>query len=816
MRICFEGVESAFYLWLNGKLVGYSQDSRTIAEFDITEYLQEGENTLTAAVIRWSDGSFLEDQDHWRMAGIERDVYLYALPKTYIADTFVRAELDKDYHNATLLVDVQAAKADAALNLNGYTAEVCLYDSQNEPVFEAPLSGTFTDSTEKRNILPGEDYLHLSLSIGVRNPKLWSAENPYLYTTVITLKDNEGNPVHQVSTRTGIRSAEVKNGNFLVNGKPVLLKGANRHEHDPHTGKTVSEETMLQDIFLLKQFNFNAVRNCHYPQPERWYELCDEYGIYLIDEANIETHAYHQLSHDLQWTNAYIDRGVRMVTTHKNHPSIVIWSVGNESGYGPNHDAMTGIMTRLDSTRPIHSEQATNPHCGGEGWFGAYQATPIVSPMYPTVAAIAEYAQDPRADRPLIMCEYAHAMGNSVGNLKEYWDTIRAHERLQGGFIWDWVDQGLVKHSADGIEYWAYGGDFGDEPNDFDFCLNGMIFPDRTIKPQMWEAKYVHQSIRCKPIHAAVGKISIFNENFFEAIKDTRVDWEVLVDGEVNQRGSFDLPAVTPQRYVMVTVPFNPLLIPEEGEVHLTLHFVSTVDLPWAKAGFETAAYQTPMRAAAERQPVEGSTPVTIDETGKAVTLTSGALIVTFDPQSGNITSLRGAKTEYLAGAAQADVWRGPTDNDGIKRKMGGWNPHQLLGSWLEAGYNTPVWICESFEAELLNKTTGEVRVHQTTLDGKLSWRWVYSVANSTLTVKQTIHVDESLPPLPRLGMQFILPASLEQMVWFGNGPAESYWDRKSGTLVGTYQRHRQRTIHKLHHAAGKRQQNRCALGDLL
>ena len=785
IRICFEGVESAFYLWLNGKFVGYSQDSRTIAEFDITDFLIEGENTLTAAVIRWSDGSFLEDQDHWRMAGIERNVYLYALPKAYIADSFVRTELDKTYQNATLLVDVKAGKADESLSLNGYTAEVMLFDANEKPVFNAPLSGTFQDTNQPRNIYHGEQVLFLTLSADIKIPKLWSAECPYLYTTVITLKNESGEVIHRISTRTGIRSAEVKDGNFLVNGKPVLLKGANRHEHDPETGKYVTEETMLKDIFLLKQFNFNAVRNCHYPQPERWYELCDEYGIYVIDEANIETHAYHFLSHDMDWTNAYVDRGVRMVNTHKNHASVVIWSVGNESGYGPNHDAMTGIMTRLDPTRPIHSEQATNPNCGGEGWFGAHQATPIVSPMYPTVAAIAEYAEDSRADRPLIMCEYAHAMGNSVGNLKEYWDTIREHERLQGGFIWDWVDQGLVKTTEDGRKYWAYGGDFGDEPNDFDFCLNGMIFPDRTIKPQMWEAKRVHQPIRCKPLHPEIGEISIFNENYFEPLRDIAVKWEVLVNGEVNQSGVFDLPRISPQRYVMITIPFDPNLIPETGEVHLTLHFITKVDLPWADAGFETAFYQTPIREEldAKDKEIVGEVPVSVKEGNGQVSLSSETLTAVFDAKSGNLVSIN----DYLVQSSQADIWRGPTDNDGIKRKMGGWSPHQLLGSWIEAGYDQLSWKCESFSVEKIDENLVKVFVHQSTLDDKLNWEWEYTFANNTLSVEQTVKIDDSLPPLPRIGMQFVLDGKLEQMKWYGRGPAESYWDRKSGTLVGIY-----------------------------
>lgn len=790
VRLCFDGVESAFYAWLNGQFLGYSQDSRLPAEFDITLHLNEGENTLTVVVMRWSDASFLEDQDHWRMAGIQRDVFLYALPPAHIADFFVRANLDTQYRHAEILVDVQAGKAQPDIDLNDYRVEVMLYDAQGQPVFAEPFSAAYEDSLAPRNALHRERDLFVSLSFPLTDPHLWSAEDPYLYTTVVTLTTPQGEAVHRVRTRTGIRTAEVKHGQFLLNGKPILFKGANRHEHDGYTGKHVTEETMLADIFLLKQFNFNAVRNSHYPQPRRWYELCDQFGIYLIDEANLETHAYHHLSYDPQWTHAYVERGVRMVAAHKNHPSIVIWSVGNESGYGPNHDAMTGIMRRLDPTRPIHSEQATNPHCGGFGWHGAHDATPIVSPMYPTIDSIVAYARDERSDRPLIMCEYAHAMGNSLGNLKEYWEAIRAHKLLQGGFIWDWVDQGLIKQTKDGREYWAYGGDFGDEPNDFDFCLNGMVFPDREIKPQMWESKHVFQPIQCKTVDAEKGQISLFNEQFFTHLHNHEVHWEVLVEGEVQQSGTLPLPEVAPQHYVLLTIPYDPAQLPAQGEVHLSLHFIDNSEQPWAPAGFESSFYQTVVREETRSAPaisLDGAEKLTLLPDEGGVRLESDGLQVIFDAASGSLTGLRKDGVNYLQAPAHADVWRAPTDNDGIKRSLGGWNPHQFLGQWIQAGYNELDWTCDAFEVFALPDGSHLVKVRQTALDGKLDWHWQYLLADSALTVQQQVSVAEDLPSLPRLGIRFVLPAGFESMCWFGRGPSESYWDRKVGYPLGIY-----------------------------
>jgi len=791
--ICFDGVETAFYLWINGKSVGYSQGTRLAAEFDITEYVQAGENVVTAAVIRWSDGSFLEDQDHWRMAGIYRNVFLYAKPKVNIFDYFVHAELDETYQVATIKIDVQAVKYDTKLSLDGYLVEAQLYDADSHPVFEEVMCGELKDSLEARNIFPDEQEFFVKLEKKLQSPKLWSAEIPYLYTSVITLKNKEGEIIETLSCKTGIRSSEVKDGQYLLNGQPILFKGANRHEHEDSNGKYTTEESMLADILLLKQFNFNAVRNSHYPNCPRWYELCDEYGIYLIDEANIETHAYHQLSYDPQWTNAYVERGVRMVAAQKNHASVVIWSVGNESGYGPNHDAMTGIMTRLDPTRPIHSEQATNER-SGEGWFGAHRATPIVSPMYPTVKAIIDYAEDPGADRPFIMCEYAHAMGNSVGNLKEYWDAIRAHPRLQGGFIWDWVDQGLIKTTEDGREYWAYGGDFGDEPNDFDFCINGLIFPDRTPHAAMYECKRVFQSIRCKLMDSDGGQVSLFNENFFVSIQKIKIHWEVLLDGVVSQSGDLNLPEIMPQQYAMVTIPLDKTQIPAGVEAHLTLHFLLTEDTAWAKAGFETGFYQCVLNTSetnATKADMQVDTqslkPVVIEKDEIQISVISSGLTVTFDRNQGNLIGLRAANANLLADAAQPWMWRALTDNDGIKRNLSGWNPRGLGGSWLKAGYDRLEWTCESFEVIQSVKEQVTVKVMQCAKKGALRWKWEYTVCCGKLMVWNQVTIAEGMPTLPRLGMRFVLPKKYENLQWFGRGPHESYWDRKSGALVGIY-----------------------------
>ncbi|MFN2285065.1 MAG: glycoside hydrolase family 2 TIM barrel-domain containing protein, partial [Anaerolineae bacterium] len=445
--IVFDGVDSAFYLWVNGQLVGYSQDSRLPAEFNLTPYLRPGENTLAARVYRWSDGSYLEDQDFWRLSGIYRDVYLFATPAVHIRDFWAQTELDADYHDAVLKISADIANY-GSVNIDGYTLEVQLFDAANRRITHHESRITNHESS-------------VTFSLPVINPLKWSAEHPNLYVLLLTLKDPAGNGLEVERCNVGFRKVEIKDGKILVNGAAVYFYGVNRHEHDPDTGHAVSVESMIEDILLMKRFNVNAVRTCHYPDDPRWYDLCDQYGLYLIDETNIETHGvWDEPTRDPVWLTAFMERGSRMVKRDKNHPSIVIWSLGNESGHGPNHAAMAKWIHGHDPTRPVFYDSADHePYVD------------IVSKMYPSLERLIELAERPGETRPFIMCEYAHAMGNSPGNLKEYWDLIAQYPRVRGGFVWDWVDQGLRRTTQDGVEWFAYGGDYGESPHDGSFCI---------------------------------------------------------------------------------------------------------------------------------------------------------------------------------------------------------------------------------------------------------------------------------------------------------------------------------------------------------
>ena len=586
--ICFEGVESAFYLWANGRFVGYSQGSRTPAEFDLTPFLQPGENELAAMVIRWSDGSYLEDQDHWWMAGIYRDVYLYTVPKVAVRDYFVRTKLDDAYCDATLevAVELEAFKAPWPAN---YFVTLQLFDAQQQPLFAAPAKRAFQAALSEPPVV--------TLRHVITSPHKWSAEAPYLYTLLLTLYNPQGEPLQVLSGKIGFRQVEIRGRELLVNGQAVLFKGVNRHEHDDRTGKTIDESTMIADIKLMKQFNFNAVRNSHYPNHPRWYELCDEYGLYLIDEANIEAHAlYDRLCSDPQWAHAFMERGQRMVQRAKNHACIILWSLGNESGYGPNHDALAGWIRGTDSTRPLHYEGAIS-RSHGQDWHDGARVTDVVCPMYPQVREIEAYGADQSGERPLIMCEYAHSMGNSTGNLKEYWQAIKKYHGLQGGFIWDWVDQGLLKRDDQGNSYWAYGGDFGDTINDVNFCINGLIWPDRTPHPAMYEAKKIFQPLAIKAVDLAAGQVEISNEQDFCGMDALVGRWEVAVDGRVVQEGTLPPLDIPPGGSRLITLPLQPLDLGPGQEPFLMIRFALAGDTSWAAAGHEIAWEQFPLPA---------------------------------------------------------------------------------------------------------------------------------------------------------------------------------------------------------------------------
>jgi beta-galactosidase/beta-glucuronidase len=818
--ICFDGVESAFYVWVNGQKIGYSQDSRLPAEFDLTPYLQPGQNSLAVMVIRWSDGSYLEDQDHWRMAGIFRDVYLYAPPKVHIADFFARPELDADYRDATLKVRAivnfydQAPPTDYKGEIRGfdpnppaYRVEMQLYDAEGQPIFVAPVSRSVRVSDWTMTAV--------NLSQPVANPHKWSAEQPYLYTLVLSLKNAEGQTIEAESCRIGFRKIEVKNRELLINGQPVLIKGVNRHEFDQRHGKTVTLEGMLTDIKLLKQFNLNAVRASHYPNDTRWYDLCDEYGLYIIDEANIETHAlYNKLAHDPDWTTAFLERGKRMVERDKNHPCIILWSLGNESGYGPNHDAIAGWIRGYDPSRPLHYEGTISPFSvllnkdlAGEskpgptefaearqqGWQVGLLASDIYCPMYPQVDDIIAYAQEPTNTRPLIMCEYAHSMGNSTGNLKEYWEAVENHHGLQGGFIWDWVDQALVKVDKQGREYWAYGGDFGDEINDGNFCMNGLVFPDRTPHPALYEYKKIIQPVAVKAKALAAGQIEIVNKHYFSDLSGLNGAWELAADGEVLQQGQLPRLHTLPQSSEIVSLPIQPPALNPGAECFLTVRFSLAEATPWAEQGHEVAWEQLamPFKAPAPSLILTNQMPaVELTERGKEVIITGPEFYLAFNQAAGQISFFTFKGTSLLVTGPRLNIWRAATDNDGFKL----WpdREEKLLYQWLKAGLDRLEHQTETVTVEQLKLQMVRISVHTTVRaagcpDGFEHYHTYTIYGSGDVVIENRVEASPNLPPLPRIGLTMSLPAGFEQFTWYGRGPHENYSDRNVGAAVGLY-----------------------------
>ena len=678
--LLFEGVDSAFHLWVNGEMVGYSQGSRLPAEFNITPHLRPGENTLAVRVYRWSDGSYLEDQDYWRLSGIYRDVYLFATPSVHVRDFWVRTDLDEAYRDATLKVRAQVRNY-SEQDATGTSVEAMLYDADGKPVFAEPMMAQVA-------VGAGEETT-LDLERAVTDPEKWSDEYPYLYTLLISLKDPAGNILEVESCKVGFRQVEIKDGQIHVNGVPVLFRGVNRHEHDPDTGHTITVESMIQDIQLMKQFNINAVRTCHYPDDPRWYDLCDRYGIYLIDEANIESHGvWDLLTKDPEWKTAFMERGTRMVERDKNHPSVILWSLGNESGYGPNHQALADWIHEHDPRRPVFYESATM----GRIYKGPETAPEIdiVSTMYPGVDRLVEMARAPGETRPFIMAEYAHAMGNSPGNLKEYWDIIETYPRLQGGFVWDWVDQGIRQVTDQGEEWYAYGGDFSDEPNDGSFCINGLIFPDRTIHPSIWEHKKVVQPVKVEPKDLLAGRVEIVNKYSVSALSGLDVAWKLSADGRVLQTGRLPRMHTPAGGREVVTVPFVKPELEPGVEYWLTLSFRLAEDTvgcgasAWAEKGHEVAWEQFKMPfdvPEALPLPTSEMPVLTLTESETQAVLEGAEFRLVFDKSEGTIVSFRYQGNELVERGPRLNFWRAPTEND-----LNTWGDEKAAIRWREVG----------------------------------------------------------------------------------------------------------------------------------
>ncbi len=775
----FAGVDSAFFVWVNGRQVGYSQDSRTSANFDVTDFVRDGTNTLAVEVYRYSDGSYLEDQDFWRMSGIFRDVDLWSVDPLHVRDFFVTTDLDQDATNARINVSVDIANLRGDTTAASLTAEILHGDGRT--VYRESIASESIEAGDTRSV----DFDGTVLS-----PDLWSAESPTLYRLLLTLKDDQDRVVQVSTCRVGFRDVEIKNGLLRVNGKVVTLKGVNRHEHDPDTGHTVSTESMIRDIRLMKQFNINAVRTSHYPNDSRWYDLCDQYGLYVIDEANIESHGMgygpQSLAKDPAWQKAHLHRTRRMVERDKNHPSIIIWSLGNEAGNGVNFMATYDWIKRRDPTRPVQYEQA---HLTDRN-------TDIRCPMYAKIGQIVAYARD-NPDRPMILCEYAHAMGNSVGNLQDYWDAIEAYEHLQGGFIWDWVDQGLSQPIASpreltgegsplfaGDTFFAYGGDFGDVPNDGNFCMNGLVQPDRRPNPHLWEVKKVYQNVKMTMPDPSKPILKVRNEYLFTDLAAFTARWVVRVDGQIAQGGSLGHVDVQPNGENTLSIPVDFASLPP-GESMLTVAFVQDQETSWAPPNHRVAWEQFPLR----RTEAEAVTPtasggsdaeVTFEETDQQITIVADQTRLVIEKSTGAAISLSRGGVDYLAGPMDLNFWKVPNDNQYRNKYL------ERMSDWKTARQDRNV---ESVTAEA-NDDGVEVVVRSTLKFNGAECRIAYSLnSDDKIRVEATYDGAAGSPPLmPRFGLQFRIPKSFGNVRWYGRGPHETYWDRKTGGEIAVHE----------------------------
>jgi beta-galactosidase len=769
--INFDGVDSAFYLWVNGQKVGYSQDSRTPAEFNITKYLKNGDNTVSVEVYRYSDGSYLEDQDFWRLSGIFRDVYLFSTPQLHIRDFFAKPTLDENYQNATLTVDVEVANF-ATESSSAPVIDAVLLDCSGQQVAQLPVVQTYP-------IIPGKTAQY-TLTTEVANPKQWSAETPNLYTLVIQLIDaSSGKPLEVISDKFGFRTVEIKDGVLQVNGKYVLLKGVNRHEHDPDTGHTVTRESMIRDIILMKQNNINTVRTSHYPNAPLWYDLCDEYGLYLINEANVESHGMgygdESLAKQPAWKDAHLDRIMNMVERDKNHPSVILWSLGNEAGDGPNFEEASAWIKQRDPSRPVHYERAERR-----------SHVDIVSWMYTRIPEIIDYAKN-HTVRPLILCEYSHAMGNSCGNLADYWVAIRQYRQLQGGCIWDWVDQGLRKVDPEtGQRFWAYGGNYGDHPNDKNFCCNGLVQPDRKPNPHLYEVKKVYQGIHVKTVDLDKGLFEIQNEyNFLNLDGFVKAAWYVTENGVIVQQGTVDDINIQPGSFKVINIPYDSSTLDKTAEYLLKIEFVLAHKTLWAPKGYLLAWDQFELQQA---DPIvlsnDSNLELDVLEDEQALKVSGKDFKVVFSKKEGVLTSYEIKGFPILVEPLIPNFWRAPTDNDGGVN-CGGSKMPQRLGIWKDAG---PKRKTDSIKSDKIgnNQVIVTIDITLNAKDSKLMT--VYHIyADGKIQVKNTLIPDKDLPNIPRIGMQMKIPNRYANMKWYGRGPHESYWDRKTGAAVGIY-----------------------------
>ena len=775
--IHFGGAESVLYLWVNGVAVGMGKDTRLPSEFDITEFVRAGQtNTVAVVCVKWSDATFIEDQDQWWMGGIYRDVMLYSTEKVYIQDVFAVANLDDDYQNGSFKVTAKIGFQEN--RAQGWQFEIQLYAPDGNAVWEAPLQGEV--STQHGY---AQNRFQAVFEATITDVQAWNHETPQLYTLVVSLLSPEDEAVEHTSCRVGFRRVEIGDRALLINGKQVLIKGVNRHEWNDQTGKTLSRAGMIHDIELLKQHNFNAVRTSHYPDDVLWYDLCDQYGIYLVDEADIESHDYmNYLCRDARYASQFLERAIRMVERDKNHPSVILWSLGNESGYGPNHDAMAGWIRFYDPSRPLHYENASWTWEKFEQQTPGLPATDVVCPMYASVENIIKYAETgPNYPdrRPLILCEYSHAMGNSNGSLSDYWAAFEKYPALQGGFIWEWCDHGIAQTTAGGEKYWAYGGDFSDEPNDLNFVCDGLVWPDRTPHPALAECKKLQQPLAARRKNEDAREIEVRNKADFTRLDWLRGTWRLEVEGREIASGELPVLGAAPGDWQAMTLD-----LPDEmpnGEALVLLQFFAREETAWCESGHEVAWEQLALNNA-PLAPQTWAEPVAPREEAGFLVLSQGALEARFSEAALSSLSFQGR--ELLAGPMRLQVFRGPTDNDGIK----GWTgqENKPLGRWMAAGYDqVTLHPLESRigENSVITLTRGACEADS----GAFMLHQTWTMQGEILRVSNRFTVAEGLPDLPRLGLTLALAPGFENLEWLGRGPGENYCDRKTGSYISRF-----------------------------
>jgi beta-galactosidase len=792
VRLIFESVDSAFHVWVNGQMVGYAEDSRLPSEFAITRFLRVGKNTIAVRVLKYCTGSYLEDQDYWHMSGIQRSVCLSVRPPVHIRDYRIVTNLDARYEDAVLDVTVyletrallpQPPSTFKISDYVGWTARIRMVDTAGRVVVESAAE-TFPGQTPMYGKRCEKGAARFQLPVA--SPLKWSPDQPNLYTLEMELLDEDGKIVDLQTSRVGFRQMEIRDRQVLLNGRRLIVRGVNRHEFHPERGRAVTLDDMRRDILLMKQLNFNAVRTSHYPNDSRWYELCDELGLCVVDEANLETHGVGGvLSLDPAWAAAYLERATRMVLRDRNHPCICFWSLGNESFTGANHAAMAGWIRAFDPTRPVQYESG-NPGPG---------TTDIMVPMYPPLEWVRSVMEDPHEARPMIPCEYAYAKGNATGNFKKFWDLVERYPAFQGGFIWDWADKAISYQLPDGRKVHGYGNDLGE---DFDYAaigedptqvFNGIVGADLDLHPGAYEVKHIQSPLRCRLVSERPLRVQVSNHYHDADLSHLQLNWEVSENGAILQSGSCEMPDVAAGNSGQVLLDCT---LPDLGaDAFLQLRCVLNRDTAWAKAGHEVGWTQFPLTTTLRKAPAQPKHRIgqaaCVESSAEGLTIEAGGSRFEWNPD-GLLKSWQRDGREMLSAAVEEIIHRAPTDNDYLLGK-----PGSYLKQWQAGGLQPPRRRFGAMTTACCDDGSREVRVHSVlagvddahSLDCQLDWT---ISPDGRLRFEQTVTVPPTLSMVARIGLLFPLASGWDSVQWFGRGPWENYSDRQESAMVGTWE----------------------------